>query len=93
MSDQAAQASTKDAPSDQGSECPICKMFREGGCQSQFDKFMDCGTEAEKGTVQYDECVKLFDAMRECMQQNPAVFAHLLPDVEGSEQQQEASKK
>lgn len=74
-------------------------MFKEGGCKVQFDEFMDCGTQAEKegSGVQYDQCVKLFDVMRECMQKNPKVFGHLMSDMNGEgsskEKQQEASKK
>mmetsp|Transcript_8991 Transcript_8991/g.19299 ORF Transcript_8991/g.19299 Transcript_8991/m.19299 type:complete len:94 (+) Transcript_8991:221-502(+) len=64
------------------SECPICVMMREGGCEKQFHAFMDCGVEAEAGKREYSDCVKMFDAMRTCMQQNPAAFGELLKDVD-----------
>ncbi|GAX72573.1 hypothetical protein CEUSTIGMA_g29.t1 [Chlamydomonas eustigma] len=70
--------SKQEDPSD---ECPVCALFKEGGCNKQFDEFMDCGIEAEKGSREYQECVKLFDAMRACMELNPTVFGPLLGDV------------
>ena len=47
------------ADGEPGDECPICLMFKEGGCKQQFDDFMDCGIEAEKGKRDYQDCVKM----------------------------------
>ncbi|KAG2454738.1 hypothetical protein HYH02_000575 [Chlamydomonas schloesseri] len=63
-------------------ECPICVMFREGGCEKQFNAFMDCGVKGEKGDGDYKDCIPLFESMRQCMQRNPAVFGEVLNDVE-----------
>ncbi|GLI59607.1 hypothetical protein VaNZ11_001537 [Volvox africanus] len=63
-------------------ECPICVMFREGGCEQEFNNFMDCGVRGEKGDGDYKDCIPLFEAMRRCMQRNPVVFGDVLKDVE-----------
>ncbi|GIL77050.1 hypothetical protein Vretifemale_6614 [Volvox reticuliferus] len=63
-------------------ECPICVMFREGGCEQEFNNFMDCGVRGEKGDGDYKDCIPLFEAMRRCMQRNQAVFGDVLKDVE-----------
>ncbi|GLC37369.1 Oxidoreductase [Pleodorina starrii] len=72
--------STSDVP--EKKDCPICVMFREGGCEQDFNNFMDCGVRGEKGEGDYKDCVPLFEAMRQCMQRNPAVFGEVLKDVE-----------
>lgn len=57
-------------------------MMRKGGCEGEFNAFMDCGIRAEKGEGDYQECLAMFDSMRSCMQRNPGVFGELLNDVE-----------
>mmetsp|Transcript_21792 Transcript_21792/g.37187 ORF Transcript_21792/g.37187 Transcript_21792/m.37187 type:complete len:119 (+) Transcript_21792:72-428(+) len=67
-----------DAEAVKGSECPICVMMREGGCEVPFHSFMDCGAAADKGERDYTECLKAFEVMRECMSKNPEFFAPML---------------
>ncbi|KAJ9522643.1 hypothetical protein QJQ45_019710 [Haematococcus lacustris] len=76
----ALQASTSGEPH----ECPICKMMREGGCEAAFEAFMDCGAEADKGNRDYNDCLGLFEAMRECMMKRPDVFHPMLGSLEDS---------
>ncbi|KAG2439976.1 hypothetical protein HXX76_004094 [Chlamydomonas incerta] len=85
----AAAASTPESEKEQQrqeaegkKECPICVMFREGGCEKEFNAFMDCGVKGEKGDGDYKDCIPLFESMRQCMQRNPAVFGGVLNDVE-----------
>ncbi|KXZ44736.1 hypothetical protein GPECTOR_63g61 [Gonium pectorale] len=72
-------------------ECPICVMFREGGCETEFNvparfaplqSFMDCGVKGEKGEGNYQDCIPLFETMRQCMQRNPDKFKEVLKDVD-----------
>eukprot|EP00798_Chlamydomonas_sp_ICE-L_P001360 gene1360-32723_t len=82
-----------DEEEEEAGECPICKMMREGGCEPQFKAFMDCGAEAEKGERDYEECIKGFEALRECMEKNPEAFGPLLSDVHGKEEAKEKEEK
>eukprot|EP00197_Chlamydomonas_leiostraca_P004030 CAMPEP_0202868958 /NCGR_PEP_ID=MMETSP1391-20130828/11470_1 /ASSEMBLY_ACC=CAM_ASM_000867 /TAXON_ID=1034604 /ORGANISM="Chlamydomonas leiostraca, Strain SAG 11-49" /LENGTH=129 /DNA_ID=CAMNT_0049549191 /DNA_START=20 /DNA_END=409 /DNA_ORIENTATION=+ len=89
-SEAAAQvASTSGQEHEQGEkrECPICKMMREGGCEKEFHAFMDCGSEAEKGQREYQECIQMFNSMKECMERNPAVFSAMLGTMDETQGQ------
>lgn len=81
----------QDETSEEKRECPICKLMREGGCEPEFQAFMDCGAAAEKGDTDYEECIKGFEAMRQCMEKNPEVFGPLLKDVNKDEAPEDAA--
>ncbi|KAG2495347.1 hypothetical protein HYH03_006616 [Edaphochlamys debaryana] len=57
-------------------------MFKEGGCETEFNAFMDCGTKGETGEGSFQDCIPLFESMRLCMQRNPAAFGEVLKDVD-----------
>lgn len=68
-------------------ECPFCVMMREGGCEPEFQAFMNCGQAAGDNKVSYDECVEVFDALRACMERNKSSFDVLLAEITAKEQE------